>query len=100
MLGTVSKQPADQLDYPIDYSRWIPDEDEILTVTHAIEPAAEDDDEDHLRVDAVRVDPENPALTVWVSRGQKSKTYKVSVTVATRGGRIKEADFKVRIRDC
>ena len=92
MLGTLIKQPADLLDYDIDFSRWLPDDDTILTVTTAVDPAEE------LAVLSAHVD--SPMVKVWVSGGVNGATYKVTVTVATQGGRIKEVDFKIRVRDC
>lgn len=94
MLGAVIKQPADQLDYDIDFSRWLPEDDEILTVTTAVDPALDGE----LTVASVHV--QSPWVKVWVNGGINGNSYKVSVTAATRGGRIKEVDFKVRVRDC
>lgn len=92
MLGQMTKQPADQLDYDIDFSRWLPDDDVILTVVTAV------DVEDELVVDQVTVD--SPMVKVWCSGGTVGTTYKVTVTVSTQGGRVKEVDFKIRVRDC
>lgn len=92
MLGVVVKQPADQLDYDIDFDRWLPADDVILTVTTNVEPSGE------LVVDSVHVD--SPMLKVWCSGGENGSSYKVTATVATQGGRVKEVDFKIRVRDC
>lgn len=94
MLGMIQKQPADQLDYDIDYSRWLPDGDTITTVTTTVEPG----EEDHLEVVSASIS--GTTVKVWLAGGQDGWTYKVTVVIATTGGRIKEADFKVRVRDC
>lgn len=91
MLGLMIKQPADDLDYDIDFGNWLPDDDTILTVETAV------DVEGELTVDEVNVD--SPVVKVWCSGGETGTTYKVTVTVATQGGRVKEVDFKIRVRD-
>ena len=98
MLDTKIKQPADQLDYDIDFSRWLPDGDTILTVTTHVDPPYDEDEQIGLKVDSAYVD--SPDLKLWLSGGENGSTYKVTATVATSGGRVKEVDFKIRIRDC
>lgn len=94
MLQTLQKQPADKLDYDVDYGSFLPDGDEITTVTAVVE---EIDPLTDLVVDSVQV--ESPVVKVWLSGGLSGSTYKVTVTAATSGGRIKEQDFKIRVRD-
>lgn len=96
MLGQVQKQPADTLDYDIDFSKWLPDDDEILTaVANATTIEGETTP---LVIDSVRI--ASPVVKVWLSGGSDGASYKVTAKVATAGGRIKEAEFKIRIRDC
>jgi len=94
MLGIVPKKPADQLDYVVDFSDWIPDDDTILTATADVTPAGE------LVIDSVHVDTETPRVQVWASAGNAGTTYVVAVTAATAGGRIKQENFKVRVGNC
>lgn len=98
MLGVKIKQPADQLDYDIDYSKWLPDDDEILTVETRVDPPFDEDTGTGVVVDSAHVD--SPFVKVWCSGGENGETYKVTVIVATRGGRVKEEEFKIRVRDC
>lgn len=101
MLSTLIKQPAEQLDYTIDFTRWLPDDDKILTVEAHVSPEPEPEDEGWLEIVAVHVNENEPAfVTVWAAGGVNNQTYKVTVTVGTEGGRIKEVDFKIRVRDC
>lgn len=92
MLGILVKQPTDQLDYDLDLSKWMPDGDEILSVTHSVEPAGS------LVVDTLHV--KDLDVKVWLSGGEDGKTYVVSILVGTREGRVKEASFKIRVRNC
>lgn len=91
MLGIVQKQPADKLDYDVDFSRWITDDDEITTVASAVDP------DGSLIVDTVSV--ASPSVKVWLRGGESGKSYKVTLTVSTAFGRIKEVDFRVRVKD-
>lgn len=93
MLGTIFKQPTDQLDYDIDFSKWLPEGDLITTVTAEVDPA-----DTELVVLSAGVSEAD--VKVWLGGGRDGSTYKVTVVVATTGGRIKEVDFKVRVRDC
>lgn len=92
MLGTVLKQPADQRDYDIDFSRWIPDGDTITNAQAVASPAGE------LVVESIQITDQ--VVKVWLSAGENGSTYTVTVTASTAGGRIKETEFKIRVRDC
>jgi hypothetical protein len=91
MLPTVSKQPADTLDFDVDFTRWIPDEDDITTAIAVVSPV------DELVIDSVQIS--SPIVKVWTSAGVDGSTYTVTVTASTSGGRIKETEFKIRVRD-
>lgn len=98
MLGTVQKQPADQRDYDVDFSRWIPDGDEITTAVTTVDPAFDAALEPAgLSVESVHV--ATPIVKVWVKGGISGKTYKITVTASTSGGRVKETEFNIRVRD-
>lgn len=90
MLDTKIKQPADQLDYDIDFTQWITDDDEIDTAT------ATSDDADLVVVSTVI---SSPIVKVWVNGGIDGTTYKVTTTITTTSGRIKQTEFKIRVRN-
>lgn len=91
MLGIKPKQPSEVLDYDVDFSRWLPDTDTILGVVTELSVDGE------LVIDSVQI--ASPVVKVWVSGGVDRKTYKVTIKVATEEGRVKEEEFKVRVRD-
>lgn len=91
MLATITKQPADQLDYDLDYSRWLPDGDAVTMAEAVVEPAGE------LVVDSVQITDQT--VKAWVSGGMDGGTYKITVTASTSGGRIKQSEFRIRVRD-
>lgn len=96
MTTTLTKQPADQRDYDVDFARWIPDDDTITTATAIV---TEIDPDTDIVVESVAVDPDNAIVKVWISGGLDGSTYKITVTASTTGGRIKETEFKLRVRD-
>lgn len=91
MLGIVTKQPADYLDYDISFADWIADEDVIESATVTIAPDGE------LAVGNIQIF--SPTVKVWLSGGVDSGSYKATLTATTRQGRIKEVEFKIRVRD-
>ena len=91
MAETKTKQPADELDFDVPFSRWFPEDDTITTATAVSDVPAE------LVVDSVHVS--DLTVKVWLSGGEDSKTYKVTVTAVTAAGRKKETEFKLRVRD-
>lgn len=94
MLGVMIKQPADNLDYDIDFGRWLPQDDIIIGVQATVTP----NEDDGVQAHSARIS--SPDVKVWLRGGKDGETYKVSVVVNTLGGRVKETDFKVRVRDC
>lgn len=94
MTTTLIKQPADQRDYDIDFARWIPDGDTITTATAIVTPIVPATD---IVIESVAIT--SPVVKVWISGGLDGSTYKITVTASTTGGRIKETEFKLRVRD-
>lgn len=88
-----TKQTVDILDYDMDFSQWLPKGDTITTVSAALDVVGE------LVIDAVGTDPTAQIVKVWLSGGVNTHSYKITVTIATAGGRIKELEFLLRIKD-
>ncbi|MDF3073469.1 MAG: BcepIL02 gp57 [Alphaproteobacteria bacterium] len=94
MPQTFSKQPADQLDYDIDFEQWLSEGDTITSAT-AVTGTGEFD----LIVESVSVSASKAVVKVWLSGGADGKTYTITVVTSTAGGRIKETEFKLRVKD-
>lgn len=91
MLGIVTKQPADYLDYDISFADWIADEDVIESADVTIAPA------DELTVGEIQIF--SPTVKVWLAGGVNGGSYKATLIATTTQGRIKEVEFKIRVRD-
>jgi len=90
IIGTFSKQPVEVLDYDIDCSEWLVSDDALASATAVADAAG-------LTVDSVLIS--SPRIKVWISGGTNGLTYKVTVTITTEDGRVKQVEFRVRVRD-
>lgn len=91
MLANITKRSGDTLDYPIGFGKWLTDDDEITSAVAVVTPPGE------LVIEKISI--ANPDVSVWASGGAEQSTYTILVTAATQGGRIKEVEFTIRIRD-
>ncbi|MBU9624839.1 phage fiber-tail adaptor protein [Burkholderia multivorans] len=86
------KRQVDQLDYDIDFSRWLVDGDTIADATAAVQPAES-------MVSAARVVVQPETVKVWLVDGVNGKTASIIVTATTAQRRVKQVEFQVRVRD-
>lgn len=100
IIGKFIKQPADILDYDIDFSGFLADGDTLLSTGNPAVPSPLN----------VVVTP--PGLTLgstfvlggvmlkqWLSGGTDGVKYKVTVTATSNAGRVKQVEFVVRVKD-
>lgn len=85
------KQPADQLDYDLDFSDWLTDSDTITGQVAVSSVPSE--------LSILSVSTSGPIVKVFVAGGEDGSTYQVTATVTTAEGRIKELDFKIRVKE-
>jgi len=97
VLGSYVQQPAETVDYDIDYSEFLPDTDELASATPptvAITPGGPSG----LEVAAVNV--ASPQwLKILLRGGVSGQRYKVEVTATTNEGRVRQDEFHVFVRD-
>lgn len=91
ILDTHEKQPADVLDYDIDYSEWLVELDEVATAQAAVAPTGA------VAIDSIVVEPTQ--VKVWLSGGTDGSTYKITVTATTSAGRIKQDEFRLKVKE-
>lgn len=100
ILGKFSKQPAETLDYDIDFSEFLADGDTLVSVGDPPVPSP------------LNVVVDQPGMTLgptfvlngktvkqWVSGGTNGVKYKVTITVTSNGGRVKQVEFVIRVKD-
>lgn len=97
-IGSITKQPAEVLDYDIDFSEWLRAGDTLETINVDI-----------TRLDGVAISTDDlatkyvinstPIAKVWLEKGLGGQSYKVEVTTTTREGRTKQVELRARVRD-
>lgn len=92
-LGIFQKASVDVLDYDIDFSRWLPDDDTVASATASVQPA-----ESMVSVAQIVVTPGQP-VKVWLIDGVSGMTATVGVVARTTQGRTKQVEFQIRVRN-
>lgn len=93
MLDIQEKKPADRLDYPVGFDRFITDDDTITSAVASVDLI----ETGGLNVDSTSINGLD--VIVWLSGGIDKHNYVVTLTIATQGGRIKEEQFTIRCRE-
>lgn len=91
ILGTFVQQPNERLDYDIDFSEWIAAGDLVVSATSTADAG--------IVIELPIVDGTGKIVKQWVSGGTSGTTYKVQVRATTDDGRIKEAEFRVKVKE-
>ncbi len=91
IIGMAQKQPSEYLDYNVDFTEWMPEDDQIASAVVTVSPEGE------LTTDNVSI--MTPIVKFWAAGGVTGKQYKVSVKITTEGGRVKEDELKIRVRE-
>lgn len=89
LVGSFKQQPAETLDYDIDFSEWLPPNDHMVSASVAVTPAGL----------STSFAIENQRVKVWCWDGVSNTTYKITVTATTNDFRVKEVEFKVKVKD-
>ena len=91
IIGMAQKQPTEYLDYDVDFTEWMPEGDTIASAVVTVSPDGE--------LTANNVMIMTPIVKFWLADGVTGSSYKVTVKITTAGGRIKEDELKIRVRD-
>lgn len=100
MIGKFNKQPAETLDYDVDFSEFFSDGDTLLTSGDPPVPYP---------LDVVSTPPglqlgstfvlNGSIIKQWVSGGENGVKYKVTITATSTSGRVKQVEFQIRVKD-
>jgi hypothetical protein len=87
------KRPGDELDYQLDFARWLSEGDTITGAVVTIASTAGGTASiDH-------TDFSQTQVTVWVQGGVNGETATLTVTATTAQGRTKVEKARLRIKD-
>lgn len=90
ILAKFSKQPVEVQDYDIDFTDYLEFHNDIAS-THTA--AAE------TGVTILASTLTEGVVKVFVSGGTDGSSYKVSATITTLGGRVKQGDILVKVKE-
>ena len=104
ILATYTKQPDEVLDYDIDFSDFLDDGDSLATtgdpkVPNPLDVVVTPVDAFFVLGDTFVIGDSDLILKQWVSGGVVGVTYKIEITATTGRGRVKQVEFKVRIKE-
>lgn len=89
-LAKFNKQPVEVQDYDVDFTEYLEFHNDTA-VSHTAVAASGLNVVSSTLVDGV--------VKVFVSGGTDGNTYKVSATITTNGGRVKQGDILVRVKE-
>ncbi|MGQ9573563.1 MAG: phage fiber-tail adaptor protein [Chloroflexota bacterium] len=85
---TFTKDPNAVLDYAIDWSRWLAD-DEIASSTWTIPTG----------LTQVSASNSTTKATIWLSGGAAGQSYTITNRITTTGGRTDERSFVISVEE-
>lgn len=87
-MKTFRKQPQDHLDYDINLSDWLSEDDEVVAVTAAAPDG----------VELTQTSIEPGRVKLWIRGGTSGQSYKFSPLIHTKS-RVKEVDFLIIVAE-
>ena len=101
ILGTFIKQPAENLDYDIDFSEFLSEGDTLqsLGIPPVPNPLSVTVSPSGVVIGSTFVINNGKGVKQWLSGGTNGVKYKITLTATTNGGRIKQVEFVVRVKD-
>lgn len=87
-MKTFQKQPRDHLDYDLDLSDWLYQDDRIQGVEVTVDEG----------IELSRVGHTDTRVKLWIKGGESGQGYKFSVLISTNS-RQKEVDFLIIVVD-
>ena len=89
-LARFTKQPADLQDYDIDFTEWLAG----FADTGASHVVAVD-----TGITKVSSTLVAGVVKVWLSGGLDGTSYKITATLTTTGGRVKQAEVTIKVKE-
>jgi hypothetical protein len=77
------------MDYDIDYTDWLTTGDNVSSVVITKDTG--------ITVDSSFIN--DPRVKIWLSGGTTGTTYKVTCTMTSADGRIRQDEFKIKVRE-
>lgn len=91
------KQPNEVLDYSVIATDWLPASDTISGVEVLIGVYSGSETSPTLIAGSTSVSADT--VVIWLSGGTEQVDYKVTARITTTGGRVKEHEFRIQVRE-
>lgn len=93
ILATWEKQPGERQDYDIDFGEWLRRLDDTPAAVNPVSVQAQPG------ITLIAHSLSGTVVKVWLSGGDAGKRYKVTATMTTAGGRVKEAEIMIYVKE-
>lgn len=90
-MDTFTKQPVEVLDFDIDCADWISEGDSVVSAASVADTG--------ITIDSTSITSNGEVVKVWVSGGTTGTTYKIETTMTTEDGRVKQHEFRVKVKN-
>lgn len=101
IIGKFIKQPSETMDYDIDFSEFLTLDDTLVGVGNpsvpsplnvVVEPVG-------LTLGPTVIINSGKTVKQWLSGGTNGVNYKITLTLTSAAGRVKQVEFKVRVKE-
>jgi hypothetical protein len=93
ILAKFEKQPADVQDFDINFSEWLAALADTAPGPLGLAVVSD------VGITILVTRLLDGIVKVWTSGGTNGTTYKITATVITEGGRTKQAEIKVKVKE-
>lgn len=94
-MDIFDKQPAEVIDINLDLSAYLPSTDTIIGAVPTLQSA----NIGGFVLGTTVINNTTKIVTQWVAAGTNGQSYHVAVTVTSAQGRVKQIDFKVKVKE-
>jgi hypothetical protein len=98
-MDSFTKQPSEALDYDIDLTEWATTGDTVTKTEVSVDSSVYAGSYASTGIDISISNDTTFIPKLWVSNGVDGTVYLVSVQITTSEGRLKEVDFKMKIKE-
>lgn len=90
ILGKFTKQPVEVQDYDIDFNEYLEFHNDVALSHTSFAEAG---------VTILSSNLTDGVVKVFISGGTDGNSYKVSATITTQGGRVRQGDILVKVKE-
>lgn len=93
VLATWEKQPGERQDYDIEFGEWLAPLGDAPAATNPIAVTAP------AGITLISFELIGTAVKLWITGGTNKTRYKFTIAMTTAGGRVKEAEIVIYVKE-